>query len=123
MGYEVHITRAEFWAENAGQEISADEWWALVQSDAELVPVPANGKYFVIWRGSVEYPETWFDWFEGNITTKNPDKATLRKMLQMAERLNARVQGDDGELYTAANTQASAGDKFKAFFKRGKKSS
>ena len=30
--------------------------------------------------------DSWFDWFEVNVDTKNPD-------------LGARVQGDDGELY------------------------
>jgi hypothetical protein len=35
----------------------------------------------------------------GHISTKNPDMATIDKMLQMAEKLNACVRGDDGEIY------------------------
>ena len=69
-----------------------------MQSDPELIPVPENGKCFVIWRGATKYPETWFDWFDGNIVTKNPDRATLLKTLKIAAILNAKVQGDDGEL-------------------------
>ena len=39
-------------------------------------------------------------WFErGVITTKNPDRATLDKMLQLAERLNACVRGEESEMY------------------------
>jgi len=39
----------------------------------------------------------WFD--QGTISTKNPDVATLDKMLQLADTLAACVRGDDGELY------------------------
>jgi hypothetical protein len=99
MGYELHITRAESWATNEGHEITADEWLGYVQSDPELRLSPNNGKYFVEWSGPSTYPEPWFDWFAGNISTKNPDKAIVGKMLQIAERLCARVQGDDGEFY------------------------
>lgn len=39
-------------------------------------------------------------WYEDRrISTKNPDVATLDKMLQLALRLDACVRGDDGELY------------------------
>jgi len=35
----------------------------------------------------------------GNIDSKNPDEEIRRKMWRIAQRLNARVQGDDGEFY------------------------
>jgi hypothetical protein len=39
-------------------------------------------------------------WYDGaNISTKNPDVATLGKLLELAARLDACVRGDDGELY------------------------
>jgi hypothetical protein len=99
MGYELHITRAEFHADNAGHEITADEWLRCVQGDPELRLVPDQGKYFVQWSGPSEHSEPWFDWFKGCVSTKNPDRAILGKMLQIAQTLNARVQGDDGEFY------------------------
>lgn len=102
MGYDIHITRAEDWANNESVQIAIDEWLALVQGDPELIPTPENGQGFVVWRGATKYPETWFDWLAGNIVTKNPDRATLLKMLKIAAILNAKVQGDDGELYAAA---------------------
>jgi hypothetical protein len=40
------------------------------------------------------------DWDAGNIYTKNPDNPMIKKMVQIAHRLNAIVQGDDGEGYT-----------------------
>ncbi len=105
MGYDVHITRADDWTENQGKEITAEEWLAIVNADSDLIPLPENGKYFVIWRGATKYPETWFDWFAGNINTKAPDKATLGKMLQMARLLGAKVQGDEGEIYDETTIQ------------------
>ena len=99
MGYDVHITRAEHWADNEGWEIAPDDWLVLVRSDPELMTTPENGEYFVIWHGTTKYPETWFDWRAGNITTTYPDRATLKKMFQLATTLEARIQGDDGEVY------------------------
>ena len=106
MGYDLHVTRAEHWSSNESQEILAEEWLTLIKTDPELVPAPENGQYFVIWRGTTKYPETWFNWVSGNITTKNPDKATLRKMLEIATRLSAHVQGDDGEAYDEVAAEA-----------------
>lgn len=99
MGYDLHITRAEHWAENRDAWIGADEWSRLVESDAELTPDPRNGPHFVLWSGPSEYDEPWFDWSDGNIYAKYPDAPMLGKMLEIAARLGARVQGDDGEIY------------------------
>jgi hypothetical protein len=100
MGYDLHITRAESWAQNEAAEITADEWLAVVRADPELTPAPENGPYFVQWSGQSWHPEPWLDWHAGNVYTKNPDSALLRKMVRLAQQLEARVQGDDGEFYT-----------------------
>jgi hypothetical protein len=41
----------------------------------------------------------WFNWFQGAINTKHPDRKTLGKALEIARQFGARVQGDDGEEY------------------------
>ena len=99
MGYDLHITRAEFWAENDDAYIEGDEWLRLVEADAELRLDPRNGPYFAVWSGPSETEAPWFNWFEGDILSRYPDVPTLGKMLEIAERLGARVQGDDGEFY------------------------
>jgi len=97
MGYDLRITRAVDWTANTGLEISTEEWLAVVEADPELALDPANGPC------SVLYGETrWFDWFDGNVFTSDPDQATVSKMLDIAQRLSAAVQGDDGEFYEAA---------------------
>jgi hypothetical protein len=99
MGYDLHITRKEFHADSDGPEITADEWMAYIASDPELRLAPECGKHHAMLRIQSKYPEPWLDWFGGCVYTKNPDKAIVAKMIQIAERLNARVQGDDGEFY------------------------
>jgi hypothetical protein len=106
MGYDLHITRAADWAANAGSEISRDEWLALIQSDPDLELAPKNGPYFANWHGASANPEPWLDWYAGNIHTKDPDGALLKKMVQLAERLGGRVQGDEGEFYSGDESLA-----------------
>jgi hypothetical protein len=99
MGYDLHVTRAEAWPKSEDNPITAEEWLAVVRDDPELALAGYNGPYFALWDGPSEYPDPWFDWSHGEIYTKNPDVPMIRKMIGLAERLNARVQGDDGEEY------------------------
>lgn len=102
MSYQVYITRAEFWAENEGSEVSAREWLELIQKDAEITQDEANGPYFGVVRDSQESEEAWLDWSGGNLFTANPNRALQKKMLQIAGELGAVIQGDDGEIYASA---------------------
>jgi hypothetical protein len=43
----------------------------------------------------------WFDFRSGNVVVKNPDVAILIKMWQIAQKLGARVQGDDYGIYSS----------------------
>ena len=100
MGYDLHITRADDWSDSHANPISAEEWLAVVAADPELKLDPANGPHFAVWTQGADPEGAWFDWSDGQVFTKNPDRATLATMLRLAERLGAKVQGDDGELYT-----------------------
>jgi hypothetical protein len=44
-----------------------------------------------------------FEWADGAITVRAPDQVTLGRMIQIAELLDAVVQGDDGEKYTVTD--------------------
>lgn len=101
MGWEVHITRAECWLHSEHNPITAEVWLAVVEADPELSIDDVNGPFFAMWSGPSSYPDGgWFDWFEGCVSTKRPDCAILGKMLQLAPKLGAVVQGDDGEVYS-----------------------
>lgn len=107
MGYDVHITRAAHWADNAGHEIQPDEWRDIVAADPELDMrgvAEANGLQYrnpllAVWTAHPEDPEVWLDYSNGNIVVRNPDAHVLRKLCALATTLRARVQGDEGEHY------------------------
>jgi hypothetical protein len=103
MGYDLHITRKKFWANTEGPVITSGEWLVYIATDPQLRLDPASKRHSVIIDIESEYPDPWLEWFEGDIYTKNPDEPILGKMLQIAAALNARVQGDDGEIYRSAN--------------------
>lgn len=102
MGYDFHITRADDWAESDRRPITRDEWLAVVAEDPELRLDPKNGPCFAVWSGKKGHPEPWFDWADGQVFTKNPKRAELSKMLELAKRFGAKVQGDDGEVYSSS---------------------
>lgn len=41
----------------------------------------------------------WFDWTDGRVSSKSPNRPVLKKLLQIANKLGATVNGDDGEVY------------------------
>jgi len=118
MGYEFHITRRERWShENSTpNDISLNEWLSYIDNDPELeltegywVKVPGSKESqpapgFCEWNAHPLDESPWFDYSDGSISTKNPDDATIRKMLAIAEALNAQVQGDDCEVYVISRT-------------------
>lgn len=98
MGYDLYITRKEFHASNEGVVITPDEWLAVIQNDPELTVNDLNHPYFAYWTGPGQYP-CWLDYINGDLYSKNPTDEMVDKMVQIAKRLGARVQGDDGEEY------------------------
>jgi hypothetical protein len=116
MGYELHIIRREHWETLETSNISLDEWLNYVKSDKELELtngysikigseiVFRNRPGFCEWKtdqSKKEFiPRPWLSYHKGSIDTKNPDPPTIRKMMQIAAAIGAKVQGDDGEFYT-----------------------
>ena len=104
MGVELHITCADFWADNDAAPITREEWLVYVATDPELALTPEVSRHFkghVVWTGPSKYEEPWLHWFQGNISTKWPDTALYRKMLRVARSLGAHVQDDEGTRYAS----------------------
>ena len=79
--------------------IGLEEWEALARS-ADLVKTSRPG-YFYARAVRQDGEDASFEWDDGGqIKVRAPDEPTLRLMVQLAECLAARVQGDDGEQYT-----------------------
>lgn len=97
MGYDLHITRKEFWADEDGPEITHEEWNAYVAADPELTQDPINSETDYLYTQGEDVWPLW--WSDGEISTKNPEKSMVIKFVAIAESLGARAQGDDGEYY------------------------
>ena len=116
MGYDLFITRREEWSDpEDDNNILMDEWLEYVKNDPELrltngyqIKIPNVDDRWMDAPGFAEWllhPDAkneyipWFDYSGGNINTKNPDLPTIEKMLSIAKKLDAKVLGQDGELY------------------------
>ena len=109
MGYDLHITKAESWVDASDHPIPRDAWERVVEFDPELVASPdhyyelrdesgnLSRVYGTLWTSHSDDAVFWFQ--GGEVTAKNPDDLTILKMLGLADRLDARVLGDDGESY------------------------
>lgn len=103
MGYDLRITRRSGWSTDGGPEITLDEWKAYVETDADIRPAPNNGPAdFLCTAHPAEPSPLWWD--HGEVITKNPDKDMICKMAAIARHLDAKVQGDDGEIYREDGT-------------------
>jgi hypothetical protein len=100
MGYNLYITRAELHSENDGQWISAEEWLRYVEADPEMALVISGGYCSTRWTAHPSTPDAWLQWSGGNVHTKNVDDPLVDKMVRIAKSLGAKVQGEDGEVYT-----------------------
>ncbi len=117
MGYNVHITRKHAWFDDVGEAITLEEWIEYVHATPEMrldgyadVETPdgilrVESKGLSVWLSysghQVDGNMAWIDHEEGNIVVKNPDQEILKKMVQIARSLNAKVQGEECEVYDA----------------------
>lgn len=101
MSYDAHISRAPDWAISDEVQIPLEEWSAVALS-AGLIPTRQAGLFYA--HDSRESgDDASFEWFEGAITVRAPDQVTLGRMVEIAELLDAVVQGDDGEEYSVTD--------------------
>ncbi|MEM9883421.1 MAG: hypothetical protein AAF800_10925 [Planctomycetota bacterium] len=102
MGYDLHITRTDLSVDPSPDPITESEWRSVVEADPDLDFDASSPHGFVIWRGPSRHAEPWFQLVTSYVYSKNPDPPVIQKMLDLAARLNAFVQGDDGEVYREA---------------------
>ncbi len=120
MGYELHITRREHWADADGPEIAYFDWLDYLNIDRSLQEDAVFQK-----EGSEAQERTcviWTDWSgrkggkearlwlrDGNIVTSDADAEFRRKMFVMADVLGAKLQGAKGEIYNSVGEPDSRG--------------
>ena len=111
MGYDLHITRKAEWFDDQ-PKISLEEWETYASGDPLLSVEGLVGwkvgdkvvkaKDFAFHdpkreKHTIAASMCWEP--SGNIIAKNPCQIGIAYMVLIAGRLNARVQGDEGELY------------------------
>lgn len=106
MGYYLNIIRKKDytdWEEDSN--ISLEEWFAFIELDEELELFPEDNHSPVglcYWLAHVYEGTDYhicFDYGQGRIGAKNPDEETIAKMIRMANILQGKVEGDNGEWY------------------------
>jgi hypothetical protein len=124
MGYELHITRRANWFDDDGPSIDLDEWLLFLRSDPEMrldgyaeatttagETIRYESRGLAVWTAYSGHGRdgnmAWFDWRSGVLSVKNPDDEIVGKMCKIAQSLDARVQGDEGEEYATGWTQPS----------------
>ncbi|MDC6364824.1 MULTISPECIES: hypothetical protein [Flavobacteriaceae] len=131
MGYELSIQREE-----NQTKLSKEEWVKYVKSDFEFKPIETfsakieEDKYLTIptpnaglWKADGKEVPFTFDEEFGWISVKNPDKRIIRKMVSIADKLDAIVLGEEGEIYDKDDLEGkqakfSNGRKWWQFWKR-----
>lgn len=96
MSYHITILRTQ-----GGQKegISLPEVKTAVASMPDLRIKSTAGGHLEISTFTHDNQEALLVWKEGEIWTRNPERDTLQIMLKLAEKLNARVRGDEWETY------------------------
>jgi hypothetical protein len=98
-GYDVHITRKAQWSDDTGPRITIGEWLDYVKSDPEVKRDPLNSANdFIVTSSSESFP-MWFEPSLGELRMKDPSDKALSKLIEIAKKMHARLQGDDGEIY------------------------
>ncbi|MGP0067930.1 MAG: hypothetical protein ACLQGP_30595 [Isosphaeraceae bacterium] len=104
MSYALHITRSEHWS--AGErKIARNEWERIATADPGLKPYPeawGDAPY----RLEIPDLDNAFSYEEDNGTIDVVGGYfgdVLRKVLEIAAKLGAVVQGDSGEFYRQAD--------------------
>ena len=110
MPYDVHIHRGEDFVEAADNPIPREDWEAWVAnapdfrfSDTDYVEFRYDEgdrrEPLAEWTGHPEGEDFALYYYAGEIVTGNPDPPVVRRMVEIADELGARLQGDDGEFY------------------------
>ena len=102
MSYDARITRAPDWAISDEVQIPLEEWSAVATS-AGLIRARQPGLFYAH-DARETGDDASFEWADGAITVRAPDHVTLGKMIELANLLDAVVQGDDGEEYSVTDS-------------------
>ena len=106
MAYDLHVVRSLEWTQAAETPVTKAEVDTLIEHDPELAWSSSDfvqmkneagfvtTYYMILYKGT---PCFW--WYRNQILCSGPNDAQVFKLVRIAATLNARVVGDDGEIY------------------------
>ncbi|MFC3903067.1 hypothetical protein SAMN05421749_104149 [Acinetobacter marinus] len=99
-GYELHITKKEFFYDESGACITLQDWENYVESNTSVKRDVFNSEYnYLVNTMDEDIFPLWYSEDSCNLSTKNPSPNAIAKLIEIARDLEATVQGDDGEIY------------------------
>lgn len=115
MAYSLHIIKSQYSWEANENPIKLEEWIELVKTDSQMkmksefegINPRTKEKIIIklrdtaVWlfkNENIEY-EVPFTYKKGAISVSHTDDNVIEKMKEIAEKLNGRVVGDEGEEY------------------------
>lgn len=108
MSYMLHITRSENWVDGKENPITKEEIRANIDKKFKIIDKiettnPVTKEKIVIGEDSLQWKRNgkkiYMNIDEGNIDFPYIDDEMIEELKPLAERLNATIQGDDGEEY------------------------
>ena len=105
MSYDLHIVRTLDWLDAATLPVTLEDTNHIIENDPKLDWSQSDYVDMNESTGTVRYyminwvgvPCFW--WYRDQIIGATPDEQRTKKLVEIAERLNAYVIGDDGERY------------------------
>jgi hypothetical protein len=106
MSIYVYVTRKPDPLEADGQDIAAQEWIELIESDPDLSLAdppdrfPGDRRSYAVWTAYPDGYPAWFSLADGSIEVKGIDEAILTKLRFFARKLDARIVSELGEEFS-----------------------
>src|SRR4051812_41536061 len=98
MGYDLHITRGD-WSSDDKDPITYEEWRQVAEADPDLAGWSGNEPTYTL-RDCDIHLSFYHSEVSGTVHVRGGYfEEVLWKVLELAAKLNAVVQGDEGEYY------------------------
>ncbi|HEX7168334.1 MAG TPA: hypothetical protein VF230_15245 [Acidimicrobiales bacterium] len=99
MGYDLHLTRAEEWFDSELVPIPEPEWNAIARSALQVSTHYAAGEASPVYQFEDSADSPTMQWGHGQVTVWGAGETDIAALVALAERLDARLMGDDSETY------------------------
>lgn len=98
-GYDVHVTKKEHWTDENDICINKADWKKYLETNSSIqVDHDSIEDSYLVYINNDEYA-MWIDYKGCDLMTKNPNTEFINKLIEISKALDAKVQGDDGEVY------------------------